>query len=267
MSFTQEKMINIKPDQDMPYIPTGDYCDGCDAKCTLGYRRCNFGCHIYPTIDGKIIERYIDENYKSQFTGASTVTPQQAYQQLLCVQFLAGKIARLCDHYKTRQRNANMSDKTNPENRTFKINPKTKQQIRDAHILSDLVQVRLFEGTRKFGHDLGKPITMGQALKLMKRFHNISRPEKICLDTFDCRFFAEMIYAYPPRFSDDAAAELRLVTHFGKICPKCNINSDYKLHACVNKIMLGECCDEFIRKTVGKIVFPELYANKKQKQR
>lgn len=160
-----------------------------------------------------------------------------------------------------------MSDKTNPENRTFKINPKTKQQIRDAHILSDFVQVRLFEGTRKFGHDLGKPITMVQALKLMKRFHNISRPEKICLDTFDCHFFAEMIYAYPTRFSDDAAAELRLVTHFGKICPKCNINSDYKLHACVNKIRLGECCDEFIRKTVGEIVFPELYVNKKQKLR
>lgn len=55
-----------------------------------------------------------------------------------------------------------MTEKTVPEKRTFKINPDTKQQIRDAHILSDLVQVRLFEETRGFGHVLGKPITMGK---------------------------------------------------------------------------------------------------------
>ncbi|MBR3930396.1 MAG: hypothetical protein IKJ62_02335 [Alphaproteobacteria bacterium] len=160
-----------------------------------------------------------------------------------------------------------MPKKTIPENRTFKINPDTKQQIRDAHILSDLVQVRLFEETGGFGHVLGKPITMGQALKIMKRIYNVPRPEKICLDTYDFSFVAKMIYAYPTRFSDDAVAELRLGTHFDKICPKCNINSDYPMHACLNKISLGECQDEFIRKTVGEIVFPELYATKNQKQR
>ncbi len=160
-----------------------------------------------------------------------------------------------------------MPKKTIPEKRTFKINPNTAKQIRDAHILADHVQVRLFEETRGFGHILGNPITMGTALKLMKRIYNVPRPEKICWDTNDFSFVAKLIYAYPTRFSDDAVAELRLGTHFGKICPKCNINSDYPLHACMNKIRLGECQDEFIKKTVGVTLFPELYATKNQKQR
>lgn len=106
MSFTQEKMINIRPQWARPYFPQGDYCDGCDARCSLGYHYCKFGCHIYPTIDGKIIERYVDEKFRTQFTGDNTVslnpTSRQAYQQKIIVKLFAGKIARYCDHYKTR---------------------------------------------------------------------------------------------------------------------------------------------------------------------
>ena len=160
-----------------------------------------------------------------------------------------------------------MPQKTDPENHTFKTNPNTAQQIRDAHILSDRVQVQLFEGTCGFGRDLGDPITMGLALKLMKRIYTVPRPNKICLDANDCSFFAKLIYSYPAPFSDQAVAQLRLGTHFGYISPSCNIHSNYPLDECINKIRLGECRDEFIRQTVGVTLFPKLYATKKQKQR
>ena len=165
------------------------------------------------------------------------------------------------------KRGTKMPKKTIPENRTFKINPDTKQQIRDAHILADLVQVQLYEGTCGFGRDLGEPITMACALKLMKRIYAVPRPQKICLDAKDCPFFAKLIYAYPTRFNDKAVATLRLGTNFGYISPSCDIRSDYPLDECINKIRLGECQDEFIRKTVGEIMFPDLYATKNQKQR
>ena len=160
-----------------------------------------------------------------------------------------------------------MPKKITPENRTFKINPNTARQICDAHILSDRVQVQLFEGTCGFGRNLGDPITMGRALKLMKRIYTFPRPQKICLDANDCSFFAKLIYAYPAPFSDQAVAQLRLGTHFGEISPSCDIRCNYPLDECINKIRLGECRDEFIRQTVGVTLFPELYATKNQKQR
>lgn len=158
-----------------------------------------------------------------------------------------------------------MSKKIIPEKRTFKINSNTAQQIRDAHILSDRVQVQLYEGTCGFGRDLGEPITMGRALKLMKRIYTAPRPKKICLDANDCSFFAKMIYEYPAPFSDQAVAQLRLGTHFGYISPSCDIRSNYPLDECINKIRLGECRDEFIRQTVGVTLFPEHYAKDKQR--
>ena len=160
-----------------------------------------------------------------------------------------------------------MPKKTIPENRTFKINPNTALQIRDAHILSDLVQVQLYEGTCGFGRNLGKPITMEHALKLMKRIYTVPRPQKICLDANDCPFFAKLIYAYPAYFSDQAVAQLRLGTHFGEISTSCGIRSNYPLDECINKIRFGECRDEFIRQTVGATLFPKLYATENQKQR
>ena len=74
-----------------------------------------------------------------------------------------------------------------------------------------------------------------------------------------------MIYEYPAPFSDKAVAQLRLGTHFGYISPSCDIRSNYPLDECINKIRLGECRDEFIRQTVGVTLFPEHYANQKQR--
>ena len=101
MSFTQEKLININPKQVQAYVSPGDRCDGCDFECKLGYKYSPYGYHIYPTINGEIVSRYINENYKSQFTGV-VVLKTRTDQQKLYAKTWAGKIARLCDHYKTR---------------------------------------------------------------------------------------------------------------------------------------------------------------------
>ena len=101
MSFTQKGRINIKTDQPLVYVSLGSKCDGCDTRCDLGYKHCSFGCHIYPAIDDKPIDRYVDENGKIQFVGA-VIDRRKVYIQTLQTLVLACKIARLCDHYKTR---------------------------------------------------------------------------------------------------------------------------------------------------------------------
>ncbi len=105
MSFTQEKLININPKQVQAYVSPGDRCDGCDFECKLGYKYTPYGYHIFPTINGFLIYCYVDENYQIQTT-SDIVTPNrttaQARQKELTAKVLAGKIARLCDHYKTR---------------------------------------------------------------------------------------------------------------------------------------------------------------------
>ena len=101
MSFTQEKMININPKQVQAYVSPGDRCDGCDFECKLGYMYSSYGYYIYPTINGEIVSRYINENYKSQFTGV-VVHKTGTDMQKLYAKTWAGEIARLCDHYKIR---------------------------------------------------------------------------------------------------------------------------------------------------------------------
>ena len=105
MSFTQEKRTNINPKQVQAYVAPGGFCDGCDKRCEFGheYISVNYTRYIYPTINGFIISCYVDENSQIQTT-SDIVTPNgitaQARQKELTAKVLAGKIARLCDHYR-----------------------------------------------------------------------------------------------------------------------------------------------------------------------
>ena len=107
MSFTQEKGLNINPKQVQAYVAPGGFCDGCDKRCEFGheYTSVNYTRYIYPTINGFIILSYVDENSQIQTT-SDIVTPNgmtaQTRQKEVIAKALAGKIARLCDHYKTR---------------------------------------------------------------------------------------------------------------------------------------------------------------------
>ena len=101
MSFTQERRINITPKRVREYVSLGDCCDGCEVRCKLNYLYCPWRCHIYPTIGGQKISHYIDENHKSQSTCVEVIITKH-FQHEKDAKLLAGKIARLCDHYKTR---------------------------------------------------------------------------------------------------------------------------------------------------------------------
>ena len=103
MSFTQEKLININPKQVQEYVSPGDRCDGCEVRCKLGYAYSVYGYRIFPTINEKIIDSYIDATGAMRLTGRllngyNRGTPYWAIR----ARGLAGKIAHLCDHYKTR---------------------------------------------------------------------------------------------------------------------------------------------------------------------
>ena len=103
MSFTQEKLINIRPPWARLFVPQGDHCDGCECNCRLGYRYSPYGYHVYPAIGGQVITHYIDENYRHMFAGEVVLGPiTEADQKKLYAKIRAGKIASLCDHYKTR---------------------------------------------------------------------------------------------------------------------------------------------------------------------
>ena len=103
MSFTQNHPKKIDPKQLQEYVSLGDCCDGCEVRCKLGYAYSVYRDCIFPTINEKIINNYIDATGAMQFTGHlvngyNRGTPYWAIR----ARGLASKIAHLCDHYKTR---------------------------------------------------------------------------------------------------------------------------------------------------------------------
>ena len=93
MSFTQETLVNT------------NRCDGCEKHCKLYYvtveKESGIGHDFYPTIDGKKIETYIDENgFKTNAIKYNIGLNETANIEKVIIN--AREIARLCDHYKTR---------------------------------------------------------------------------------------------------------------------------------------------------------------------
>lgn len=101
MSFTQNHPKKIDPKRLQAYVFSGDRCDGCDKLCKVSYRFSVMADYIYPTIDNEVICRYVDENNNIQYSGipfnVHIVELQKKYAKEL-----AGKIACLCDYYKTK---------------------------------------------------------------------------------------------------------------------------------------------------------------------
>jgi hypothetical protein len=134
----------------------------------------------------------------------------------------------------------------------------------------DMIQVRLYDSLDKCYYKLGTPVSMGCALSLLKRFHDTPRPEEICLDDDIKRFrgfHAELTTYYPGRYSDYANGVLSLIAPYRYTCKKCEMGENHSanMQTCANNIMSGKCRDEFVRQTVGVTLFPEHYANQKQR--
>ena len=93
MSFTQETLVNT------------NRCDGCEKHCKLYYvtveKESGIGHDFYPTIGGKKIETYINENgFKTNAIKYNIGFNETANIEKVII--MAREIARLCDHYKTR---------------------------------------------------------------------------------------------------------------------------------------------------------------------
>ena len=268
MSFTQKLRRNIK------------VCDGCDRQCKLGIsveteqeakeatRSVNrfrnsvgFGDNLpymrfaYPEIGGVRITDYYDQNGNYEIVSFDAGLLEQddplaskAYEnQILDA---TRKIAKCCDRYKQPTPNAS------PQNN------------------DTMIQVRLYDYLDNSYCNLGTPVSMGCALKLMGRLRDVPRPADICLDDkIPNRFIglrAELVDYYPGRFSDHATGVFSLIAPFRYTCTKCKMdaeNHSRNMEKCADCIVSGKCRDEFMRQTVGATLFPELYATKNQKQR
>ena len=268
MSFTQELRRNIK------------VCDGCDRQCKLGVsveteqeakeatRSANGLFHAmgsekglpymrfaYPEIGGKRITDYYDQNgnyeivsfYAHLLDQDDPLASKEYENQILDA---TRKIAKCCDRYKQPTTNAG------PQNN------------------GTMIQVRLYDYLDNSYCNLGAPVSMECALKLMGRLRDVPRPADICLDDKIPNRFkglrAELIDYYPGRFSDYATGVFSLIAPFRYTCTKCKMdaeNHSRNMEKCADCIMSGKCRDEFVRQTVGVTLFPELYATKNQKQR
>lgn len=102
-TFTQAQRTNITPEQGNVYVSSPGKCNGCDAGCELGTAYALNNKFVYPTIDGRIIARYIDEKHYYQYPGTSTFGWESSPEYLVdIIAQKVGIIARLCDHYKTK---------------------------------------------------------------------------------------------------------------------------------------------------------------------
>ena len=92
MSFTQETLVNT------------NRCDGCEKHCKLYYvtvEKAGIIDAFYPTIGGKKIETYINENgFETDAIKYNIGLNETANIEKVIIK--AREIARLCDHYKTR---------------------------------------------------------------------------------------------------------------------------------------------------------------------
>ena len=113
MSFTQEK-LNPQANTGADETPR---CNGCDCHCKFGIHyfysdvpRADMPSlsvrHFCPTIDGKIIEEYWDQNRQLSFAskrdeGKTDYDYRHVQSAEVYAVEKARQIAKLCDHYKT----------------------------------------------------------------------------------------------------------------------------------------------------------------------
>ena len=93
MSFTQENKTNVL------------YCDGCEKHCKFGVKIEED--RFFPTIGGTKIDFFRDENDRTRVAGLSGYDLwregiKESLHQKIYMLDMARKIAKVCDHYKTR---------------------------------------------------------------------------------------------------------------------------------------------------------------------
>ncbi len=120
-------------------------------------------------------------------------------------------------------------------------------------------------------------INTAQLNALLDAFAKHSNQLHTCIQTMSVDFSDKMSFGRMPGMGRRyRSLDLSNLFYFYDVCsPKFRApcmtgarlpqTSDAMMHACAHNLRCGKCRDEFIRETLGATLFPQHYANEKQK--
>lgn len=129
-----------------------------------------------------------------------------------------------------------------------------------------------------FEQELGK-INHADLEWLMSEFSNKQNTVKSdsCVHTMSIQHLDTVNFGiHPFNNKRNQSVEISNIFYFTYAKPKCiklsrdaklshGTDEDVKMDICCKNLADGKCCDEFIRRTLGAILFPQHYAKDKQK--
>ncbi|MBP3545382.1 MAG: hypothetical protein J6J82_03695 [Alphaproteobacteria bacterium] len=109
-------------------------------------------------------------------------------------------------------------------------------------------------------------ITQSQALETIDKFRNSRPTEKACLKSLQVNYTDivnfESFKTYGKKHGVLNISGMFFPDYKPK-CAKCKNEDLAKVKCCARNLRAGKCQDEFIRKTLGAILFPQHYGKQK----
>lgn len=129
----------------------------------------------------------------------------------------------------------------------------------------------IHKDTGGFGVLLGQPLDMHRAVDMQITLMYSQVPHKSCISRLDSSFANETVSAAGYA---SALANLKIHVRFNpSVCFKCvsgiaqKLSPEQQVTFCKNRLACGACSDDFMRKTLGVILFPDFYSLPSIKQR
>lgn len=116
---------------------------------------------------------------------------------------------------------------------------------------------------------LGK-ISDNDLNKIMSAFNTSAIAPNACIKSLDLNYQDNVKFGRIPGNSKrDRTLELDSMFYFDTtpMCgkPNCKLDNTAKIKRCARNLKNGKCVDEFIRNTLGAVLYPQHYAKDKQK--
>lgn len=139
--------------------------------------------------------------------------------------------------------------------------------------MQDKVQVYLSYGDLNYcAHKKLGTLTIDEVLDLQKRLAQISPTQIQCPNFISARFeyyndiFRGDKMPQPTYIKYTLHATFKYADDRAKCCQKYLLrNAPQMTKMCAHNLRTGKCQDEFMRQTIGAIMFPKLYGKDKQK--
>ena len=116
-------------------------------------------------------------------------------------------------------------------------------------------------------HVLGK-ISDDDLKKIMDTFSDKNAQPHSCILHMSLDFHDQAVFGHPPwDHKRHRVLELSNMFHYNTKCNKHGpeLDETAKIKRCARNLQNGKCVDEFIRNTLGAILYPQHYAMEKQK--